>query len=193
MSKDNKKKKKKSRDIIHEHLAISLLLPNHPFSEDLHNAISMVGPMFPSVVFVVTNAFEFKDFCAQYNVHAFPKLLFFKKGILAGRYTGKHTVDSLAAQIAHWTETFPSSYPIVPSISLLIPLRPAQRLSQNNGSFIPLLIGNLMSGPSTEPFKAHIEIGTGLYDNHLLFISLLYIVAKFIYICYRICDSRSRR
>ena len=68
-----------SDEIVSEFLAFALLLPGHPFSSDLYLSIVTVAPMYPRVIFVIGNANEFTELCAQYGVRSFPKLLFFNK------------------------------------------------------------------------------------------------------------------
>lgn len=74
-----KKKYHESHEIVSEFLAFALLLPGHPFSDDLYFSIVTVAPMYPRVIFVIGNAHEFTELCAQYGVRSFPKLLFFQK------------------------------------------------------------------------------------------------------------------
>jgi len=102
---------KKSGEIVHEYLVFAMLLPKHPFSSDLYHAIKTVAPMFPSITFVIGDGFEFTEMCQQYNIRSFPKLLFFKKGILKGRYSKEHNAESLAAQLSVWTDSFPRALP----------------------------------------------------------------------------------
>jgi len=112
----------KSSDIIHEYLAFAILLPNHPFSSDLYYALATIAPLFPSVTVVVGNGYEFSEMCAQYNVRSFPKLLFFKKGILVGRYKKLFEPGKLGAQFAKWTNSLPIALPISRR-SLSVPIK----------------------------------------------------------------------
>lgn len=102
----------KTGEIIHDYLVFAMLLPKHPFSSDLYQAIKTVAPMFPSITFVIGDGFEFTEMCQQYNIRSFPKLLFFKKGILKGRYNKEHEAATLAAQLSVWTELFPRAFPL---------------------------------------------------------------------------------
>ena len=72
-------KKNEGREIVTEFLAFALLLPEHPFSNDLYSSVVTIAPMYPQIVFVVGNAYEFTELCAQYGVRSFPKLLFFQE------------------------------------------------------------------------------------------------------------------
>ena len=68
-----------SHEVVSEFLAFALLLPGHPYSRDLYFSVVTVAPMYPRVIFVIGNAYEFTELCAQYGVRSFPKLLFFQK------------------------------------------------------------------------------------------------------------------
>jgi hypothetical protein len=95
-------------------MAFGMLLPHHPFSQQLHEAINMVAPMYPNVYVVVGNGFEFSEMNAQYGVRSFPKLMLFTKGHLYGKYRGKLAAAELAEEFARWTKTLPRSYPGLP-------------------------------------------------------------------------------
>lgn len=67
-------------NMIHQHLLFVMMLPKHPFSQELHHIISTVIPMFPQVHVVIGNAIEFKDMCSKYGLHSFPRIMYFKQG-----------------------------------------------------------------------------------------------------------------
>jgi len=102
----------KTGEIIHDYLVFAMLIPKHPFSSDLYQAIKTVAPMYPKISFVIGDGFEFTEMCQQYNIRSFPKLLFFKKGILKGRYNKEHEAATLAAQLSVWTDSFPKAFPL---------------------------------------------------------------------------------
>ena len=89
-----------------------LLLPNHPFSADLYQELKIVGSMFPTVSFAVGNGYEFTDLCVQYGIQNFPKLLFFKNGLLHAAYRGEHTAAEIAAHLSVWTSSLPKAIPV---------------------------------------------------------------------------------
>lgn len=97
--------------VVHNYFGLALVLPNHPFSNDLSRALATVGTMFPAATFSVGNGHEFGDLCVQYGVSSFPKLLFFKNGLLMGFYDGAHDAASVASQISKWTKTLPQAVP----------------------------------------------------------------------------------
>ena len=115
---DPKRTKPKRRDdvngsfIVHKYFGLALLLPDHPFSSDMSRALVTVGTLYPMVSFSVGNGYEFNDLCIQYGVTSFPKLLFFKNGLLLGTYKGAHDVGSLAAQVSKWTKMLPQAVPL---------------------------------------------------------------------------------
>lgn len=175
---------KKTREIIHDYLGIALLLPDHIYSTKLLRAIISVGPMYPSVSFAISSALEMKAFCSQYNVHSLPKFLFFRKGFLIGRYSGVHNVESVAAQISVWTGLYPNAVPIRnPYLVFAPPLNP---LDASSTLFERL---NRLLGPSTEPIKAHFEYAN-LLEGHVFLATLLYVIARLVYILYRSLKQR---
>ena len=72
--------KKPKNETVHKFMAFGLLLPSHPFSQDMFHHLKIVAPMFPQVKLVIGNANQFKYLCNQYAVSSFPQLLFFTKG-----------------------------------------------------------------------------------------------------------------
>jgi hypothetical protein len=170
---------KKPKDVIHDYLVLVLLLPNHPFSTDLLDTIRSVAPLYPHVVFAMTNGLEMKEFCAQYNIHSFPKVLMFKKGLLLGKYSGQHRVLDFASQMTAWTDSFPCAIPFE--------RKKTHALHVSNIRWTPSLptfSWNAL-GPSTEPLKAH-SGNTNILENNLFVISAIYFVVRVIYfVCYR--------
>ncbi len=111
-TKNSAKKEVNSSFVVHNYFALTLLLPNHPFSADLYQEIKIVGSMFPTVSFAVGNGYEFSELCVQYGIQTFPKLLFFKNGLLHAVYRGEHAADEIAAQISIWTASLPKAVPV---------------------------------------------------------------------------------
>jgi hypothetical protein len=72
--------KKNTSEVVYEHMAFALLLPDHPYSSNLFEALKIISPMYPEVSVVFGNGYEFTEMCSQYNVRSFPKLLFFTHG-----------------------------------------------------------------------------------------------------------------
>lgn len=103
-------------DVIHEYLAIALVLPQHPFSRALVDSIRTVSPMFPSVTVYFGIASEFQGMCSQYGVRSFPTLLLFDKGLLVDKFKNtngvKYKPEKLAQRLSRWTNQLPRSDPI---------------------------------------------------------------------------------
>jgi hypothetical protein len=97
---------------IHKYLLFALVLPKHPFSRELVEALQIISPMFPSVTFYFGIGYEFEELCAQYDVKSFPKLLFVRNGILVKRYEDSRDPVTLAIQIARWVGKFPETIPV---------------------------------------------------------------------------------
>jgi hypothetical protein len=97
---------------IHKYLLFALVLPKHPFSRELVQALQIISPMFPSVTFYFGLGYEFDELCAQYEVKSFPKLLFVRNGILVKRYSDSRDPVALAIQIAKWVGKFPETIPV---------------------------------------------------------------------------------
>lgn len=102
----------KNKEIIHDFLLFALLLPDHPFSEEVSDILSSVAPMYPHVTTVIGNAYEFPDICSKYLVHSFPKLLYFKAGIFSGFNEERLSASSLSGSIAKWTHSLPRTLPL---------------------------------------------------------------------------------
>lgn len=86
--KNNKKSKnstaadkdKDKRDIIHQYLAILLLLPSHPISQLFYDNTLSIAHMFPNVVFAAGRSDQFPELIDNYYVHSLPCLLFLEEG-----------------------------------------------------------------------------------------------------------------
>ena len=102
---------KSTQEIVHRFLAFAILLPQHPFSSDMLESLRMVAPMFPDITIVIGSGHDFVDFCAQYNVRSFPKLLFFNQGLLKHKFKGEHNPWDLAQQLTSWTQSLPRAAP----------------------------------------------------------------------------------
>jgi hypothetical protein len=50
--------------------------------------LRIVAPIFPQVVVVTGDVFEFRDMASKYQVTSFPKLLFFYNGIFISAFDG---------------------------------------------------------------------------------------------------------
>ena len=182
--------KNKTKDIIHKYLAFAILLPKHPFSADLFKALLAVGPMFPSVSFVSGTGYDFTDMCAQYNVRSFPQILFFKDGLLKGRFDGEHTPERLAFKLAEWTNLFPRSYPSTHNEYEAISVNARKNLPTSWWSFTPRSV--LFNLPvfgynvtarvpySTEPIMGTFEFLVP-YDSFVFIAAGLYVIARSIY------------
>ena len=192
----DRKDKSESKEIISEFLAFTLLLPNHPFSNDLYLAIVAIAPMFPRVTFVVGNAREFGELCGQYVVRSFPKLLFFQKGILKGKHSMKHEAGALAAEIAKWTKLLPSSVPInkkfleqtikkVAKNSTRYLNHSSPSSSSSPSSYVSSMFSDSLSwlpdiGPSIEPISLSSELLTD-YDGLIFVLSGIYVAIRLSY------------
>jgi hypothetical protein len=126
-------KKSTAHEIIHEYLAFALLLPDHPFSNDLYQSLTVISPMFPNVNIVVGNGYEFSDMCVQYSIKSFPKLLFFKKGLLIGRYNNNQNAYELSAQFSKWSQSFPKALPYYRN-KVLKPIKKNNNNNNNNNN-----------------------------------------------------------
>ena len=97
---------------IHNHLVFLMLLPHHPYSQELRKIITTVTPMYPQATIVVGNAYEFKDMTTKYYVTSFPKILYFRSGIYLEAFEGAYTTEDVAAQLAEWTYSLPRAVPV---------------------------------------------------------------------------------
>eukprot|EP01032_Pedospumella_encystans_P007953 gene7953-9483_t len=89
-----------------------MLLPNHPYSQDLRKVMTTVSPMFPQAMVVLGNAYEFKDMTTKYYVTSYPKILYFRSGIYIESFEGAYTAEDVAAQMADWTYSLPRAVPV---------------------------------------------------------------------------------
>ena len=113
---DNMNVDNDKNDIIHEYLAIALVLPNHPFSRALVDSMRIVAPMYPSVTVYFGIATEFESLCNQYGVRSYPKLLLFHKGLLVDKHANvkgeKYKPAKLAKRFSRWTNRLPRTDPV---------------------------------------------------------------------------------
>jgi hypothetical protein len=152
-----------THEIIHRFLVFAVLLPQHLFSTDLLEALRIVTPLFPDVTVVIGSAHEFVEFCAQYNVRSFPKLLFFKQGMLKNKYRGNLNPWELAEQFSLWTELMPRAIPDPgPPYKWILPTRVGAEVKAAPlplGRFTPPHIGSFINR-TTNVFSANASIGT---------------------------------
>jgi len=103
---------KQDKEVIHDFMVFALLLPNHPYSQELYNVIAVVATMFPSVTIVVGNVYEFRDMANKYLIRSFPKMLFFKSGIFLDIFeSDSREASYIAGQITKWTKKLPQAIP----------------------------------------------------------------------------------
>jgi hypothetical protein len=122
----------KKTEKIHSFLIFAIILPEHPFSIELLQLLSIISPLYPRITFIIGEIHEFKDLTNKYLVYSFPKLLLFKNGLFMNDYTlelnGKtihssndpskndynyENLISLMNYLMIWTKSFPVSYPLV--------------------------------------------------------------------------------
>lgn len=107
-------------NIVHEYLAIALVLPRHPFSRALINAMPVVSSMFPFVTSYLGVATEFQSLSNQYGVRSYPSLLLFHKGLLVDKISNvngeAYKPAQLAKRISKWTNKLPRSCPVAPPV-----------------------------------------------------------------------------
>ena len=86
-------------------LAFLLLVDHDYFSSQLKALAQAVAPAFPQVSFVSGDGAKFNEFTHQYHVRSFPKLLFFRDGILQAVYPRrkKRTPAAMAAFLTNMT------------------------------------------------------------------------------------------
>jgi hypothetical protein len=103
-------------DIVHEYLAIALVLPHHPFSRALIDSMHIITPMYPSVTVYFGIASEFQSLCNQYGVRSYPMLLLFHKGLLVDKHRNtngeKYKPAKLAKRFSRWTNRLPRTDPV---------------------------------------------------------------------------------
>jgi len=100
---------------VQEFLVFAVVLPMHPPSFDMMRALSVVGPLFPEISFVMGNGYHFEELVAKYNVRSFPRLLFFRKGKFKQVYRGDVSVRALATQLTLWGRQLPAARPYYPA------------------------------------------------------------------------------
>jgi hypothetical protein len=169
---------------IQRYLVFVMILPYHPYSQDLLEIISTIGPMFPSISVVFGNAYEFNDMCAKYYIHSFPKILFFKSGIFMNTYEDKYDAASLARKFARWTKSLPKSIPLKKKSQKYYPL--IQNFISINFlnfsllSYVPHLYLPIPSS-NIEPFLGSVkEYET--WGGNLFLISGLFVLIRFLFI-----------
>lgn len=96
---------------MQEYLVFAIVLPWHPYSSELMQTLTTVGPLFPEISFVMGNGYHFHELVAKYQVKAFPGLLFFRKGKFKQMYKGTMTVHALVTQLVLWGNRMPVSKP----------------------------------------------------------------------------------
>jgi hypothetical protein len=99
-------------DKIHKHLVFALLLPHHPFSQEVRKIMTTVAPMFPQMTIVMGNAYDFKEMTSKYFVTSFPKIMYFRTGMYIENFSDDYTVENVAAQLTEWSHALPSAVPI---------------------------------------------------------------------------------
>jgi len=147
--KDDKDKNNK----IHNHLVFVMLLPHHPYSQELRKIITTVTPMFPLATIVVGNAYEFKDMTTKYYVTSFPKILYFRSGIYLEAFEGAYTAEDVAAQLADWTYSLPQAVPVPFSRTRLA--RRSARLSRQLDVYAPG--GQMRYGLALQPLPLTVQ------------------------------------
>lgn len=108
----NSESEEKDRNRIHQHLIFVVLLPHHPYSQDLRKIITTVAPMYPHATTVLGNAYEFKEMTSKYLINSYPKILYFKMGIFVETYEGEYEPGLVAAKFAEWTHSLPRAIPV---------------------------------------------------------------------------------
>lgn len=96
---------------VQEYLVFAVVLPMHPYSFDLMRTLSVVGPLFPHVGFVMGNGYRFTELVAKYHVRSFPRLLLFRKGKYSQAYAGEVSVRALTTHLALWGRRLPVARP----------------------------------------------------------------------------------
>jgi hypothetical protein len=99
-------------DRVHPHLVFVLLLPDHPYSQNMQRAIATVSSAYPQVTVVMGNAYEFIDMQSKYRVMSFPKALYFRAGMFVDSFDGAVDVSDIAARFTQWTLALPQTLPI---------------------------------------------------------------------------------
>ena len=85
-------------DTIHRYLVFALVLPEQDYSLQLQESLRIIAPLYSNVTTIIGNALEFQDFCHQYNVKSYPKVLFFQMGQLKAKFSVDiHTMKTSTA------------------------------------------------------------------------------------------------
>jgi hypothetical protein len=71
---------------LHNYLIFAIILPDHPFSIELVQIITVLAPLFPRVQFIIGEYSEFSDIMNKYLVTNYPAVLLFKNGIFMNQY-----------------------------------------------------------------------------------------------------------
>ena len=181
-------------DKIHKYLIFVLLLPNHPYSQQLRHIITTVAPMYPSVTVVVGNAYGFKDLASRYFITSFPKIMFFKMGMFIGTYEGEeYSAPAVAAQIAEWTALSPRAIPrllpppsLTPSVQTyswkIIEHLPAMTVNASSQSWLQELFRDVeltffLPTPNLEPVMGTLE-SYRQWDAALFYLSGVYVIIR---------------
>lgn len=177
------------KNIVHKYLVFALLLPKHPYSFETYNVLQTVAPMFPAVTVVGGNGYDFHEMGAQYGVRSFPKILFFKNGILTSKFRKERTPELLSVYLAKWTGSLPKALPIkrkspaFPEFEQYIPLPiPETNFSNYSISLPKIYVPN--PGPSVEPvvgcFQSLVD-----YDLIIFLVAGLYVLFRCLWLFYR--------
>ena len=153
-----------THEVIHRFLVFAVLLPQHLFSTDMLESLRIVTPLFPDVTVVIGSAHEFVEFCAQYNVRSYPKLLFFKQGMLKNKYRGNLNPWELAEQFSLWTESMPRAIPDPgPPYKWVLPTRVGAEVKAAPmgplGRLTPPHIGSFINRTTNMMYSANVSIG----------------------------------
>lgn len=105
---------------VHKYLIIALLLPNHPYSDEIFRSIRRVAPMFPMISFVTGDGYEFRDIASKYFVTTMPTMILFKNGLYVGDSEIRDDVG-LAVKLATWTKSLPRSLPLSVRMDIATP------------------------------------------------------------------------
>lgn len=176
------------KNIVHKYLVFALLLPKHPYSFDTYNVLQTIAPMFPAVTVVAGNGYEFHELGSQYGVRSFPKILFFKNGILTSKFRKERTPELLSTYIAKWTRSLPNAIPLktkvsaTPDFQQFVPLILPHNFSNFNITLPKIFVPN--PGPSVEPFVGCFQSLVD-YDLIIFLVAGLYVLSRCIWLFYR--------
>lgn len=88
-------------------LAFLLVLKHDPFSEQMEAVLEAAAPAFPQVMVVKGDAQLFTAFATQYSIRSFPRLLFFRNGLLMKKFRGERSPAAVAALFMNLTKSLP--------------------------------------------------------------------------------------